>query len=631
MKKGTINVQTENIFPIIKKFLYSEHEIFLRELISNAVDATTKLVKLVSLGKADIELGDLTIRIELDTKKKIIKVIDRGIGMTEDEVEKYINEIAFSGVEDFVKKYLQTSDKKDSGIIGHFGLGFYSSFMVAKRVELITKSYLPNAPAVKWSCDGTPEFTIEPIDKKDRGTEVILYLDDDSEFNDETRILNILNKYARFLPYPIQFGHEKVTEQVEGVTDKEGKATYRTVEKPRIINKVEPLWKKPPRELKDEDYEKFYYELYPYSADKPVFYIHLFVDYPFTLTGILYFPKLKKSFEINKNKIQLYYNQVFVTDNVEGIVPDFLMLLHGVIDSPDIPLNVSRSYLQSDANVRKISNHITKKVADRLEELFQEKRDDFEKKWDDIEIFIRYGMMSHENFYDRAKHFALYKDVPGKYYTWDEFRKKIEDKHKNKQKQLVVLYTTNPEEQHLYVEQATQRGYDVLVMNSVVDVHFLDFLERKLENVVFKRVDADIVDRLIEKEDEKITDKLSDEEKKQVEQWFTSAITEKNITVRVESLKETEEAIKLVQPEFMRRLHDMSQVAGGLFEPGMARTYTLIINANHPVITDLVDTVDEEKRTKRIEHLIDLAMLEQGLLKGEKMAKFIRRNFEILQ
>jgi len=632
MKKGTINVQTENIFPIIKKFLYSEHEIFLRELISNAVDATTKLTKLVSLGKADVELGDLTIKVEHDPKNKVIKVIDRGIGMTEEEVEKYINEIAFSGVEDFVKKYLQSGDKKDAGIIGHFGLGFYSSFMVAKRVELITKSYLPEASAVKWSCNGTPEFTIEPAEKNDRGTEVILYLDDDAEeFNNEIRILNILKKYARFLPYPIQFGYEKVTEKVEGVTDKEGKPTYRTVEKPRIINTVEPLWKKSPQELTDEDYEKFYYELYPYTYDKPVFYIHLHVDYPFTLNGILYFPKLKKFFELSKNKIQLYYNQVFVTDNVEGIVPDFLMLLHGVIDSPDIPLNVSRSYLQSDSNVKKISNHITKKVADKLEELFQEKREEYEKKWEDIEIFIRYGMMSHENFYERAQHFALYKDIQGKYYTWNEYQKVIEEKHKDKHKQLIVLYTTNPEEQHSFIEQATRKGYSVLVMDSVVDLHFLDFLERKLENVAFKRVDADIVDRLIEKEEENVREKLTKEEKKNLEEWFKSAITDKNITVRIESLKETEDAVKLIQPEFMRRLHDMSKVAGGLLDPGMDKTYTLIVNANHPVVTNLVDTVDEEKRKLQIEHLVDLAMLEQGLLKGEKLAKFIQRNFEILK
>ncbi|MCX7697794.1 MAG: molecular chaperone HtpG [Bacteroidales bacterium] len=632
MRKGTINVQTENIFPIIKKFLYSEHEIFLRELISNAVDATTKLTKLVSLGKADLELGDLTIKVELDTKKKILKVIDRGIGMTEEEVLKYINEIAFSGAEEFIKKYLQHTDQKDTGIIGHFGLGFYSSFMVAKRVELITKSYLPDQVAVKWSCDGTPEFTIEVADKVDRGTEVIVYFDEEHEdFNDEIRILNILKKYARFLPYPIQFGTEKVTEQVEGVTDKEGKPTYRTVEKPRIINKVEPLWKKPPQQLKSEDYEKFYYELYPYSYDKPVFWIHLNVDYPFTLSGILYFPKLKKFFELNKNKIQLYCNQVFVTDNVENIVPDFLMLLHGVIDSPDIPLNVSRSYLQSDPNLKKINNHITRKVADKLEELFKESREDFEKKWEDIEIFIRYGMMTHEEFYERAEKFALYKDTEGKYHTWDEYKKLIEDKHKDKHKQLVVLYTNNPEEQFSYIEQVKSKGYHVLVLNSVVDVHFIDFLERKLDKVSFKRVDADVSDRLIEKDEKKNIEKLSADEKKTLEEWFKTAITDNHITVRIESLHESEPAVKLVQPEFMRRLHDMSQVSGGLMDPGMERAYTLIINANHPVITDLADTVDEEKRKNKIQHLLDLAMLEQGLLKGEKLTRFIQRNFELLK
>lgn len=631
-KKGTINVQTENIFPIIKKFLYSEHEIFLRELISNAVDATTKLNKLVSLGKANVELGDLTIKVELDTKKKVLKVIDRGIGMTEEEVIKYINEIAFSGAEDFIKKYLQNTDQQNAGIIGHFGLGFYSSFMVAKRVELITKSYLADQPAVKWSCDGTPEFTIEPADKTDRGTEVILYFDEEhEEFNDEIRILNILKKYARFLPYPIQFGIEKVTEQVEGVTDKEGKPTYRTVEKPRIINKVEPLWKKSPQHLKPEDYEKFYYELYPYTYDKPVFWIHLHVDYPFTLNGILYFPKLKKLFELSKNKIQLYCNQVFVTDNVENIVPDFLMLLHGVIDSPDIPLNVSRSYLQTDPNVRKISNHITKKVADKLEELFKENREDFEKKWEDIEIFIRYGMMTHEEFYERAEKFALYKDTDGKYYTWDEYKKLIEDKQKDKHKQLIVLYANNPEEQFSYIEQVKQKGYHVLVMNSVVDVHFIDFIERKLENVSFKRVDADVVDRIIEKDDAKIPEKLSSDEKKQIEEWFKSFITDHNITVRVDSLNEKEPAVKLVQPEFMRRLHDMSQVSGGLMDPGIDRSYTLIINANHPIIIDLVDTVDEEKRKMRIQHLLDLSLLEQGLLKGEKLTRFVQRNFDLLK
>ncbi|HNY07868.1 MAG TPA: molecular chaperone HtpG, partial [Bacteroidales bacterium] len=490
MQTGKINVQTENIFPIIKKFLYSDHEIFLRELISNAVDATQKLKTLASLGEFKGELGDLTVQVSFDKKKKTITVTDRGVGMTSDEIDRFINQIAFSGAEEFIEKY-KGKEENGNGLIGHFGLGFYSSFMVADRVEIITKSFKEDSKPVKWECDGSPEYTINEIKKEDRGTEIILHVSDDcKDFLEEFKLLDLLKKYCKFLPVPIQFGTEKRWEKVEGEKDKDGKDKEVEVEKPRMINNINPAWKRKPSELKDEDYKNFYHELYPYTFDEPLFNIHLNVDYPFNLTGILYFPKIKKNLEIQKDKIQLYCNQVFVTDSVEGIVPDFLMLLHGVLDSPDIPLNVSRSYLQSDTNVKKISSHITKKVADKLEEIFKTNREDFEKKWDDIKVFIEYGMISDEKFYERAEKFCLFKNTDGKYFTFEEYKKQIKDTQTDKNKQLVYLYANNAEEQYSYIEAAKERGYDVLLMDGVLDNHFINAIEHKFEKTVFTRVDA---------------------------------------------------------------------------------------------------------------------------------------------
>ncbi|MBN2730235.1 MAG: molecular chaperone HtpG [Bacteroidales bacterium] len=634
MQKGSINVQTENIFPIIKKFLYSEHEIFLRELVSNAIDASTKLKKLVSLGKTDVELGDMTVEVKLDTTKKQLKIIDRGVGMTEEEIVRYITDIAFSGAEEFVKKYSGKDEAEVSGIIGHFGLGFYSSFMVSKKVEINTLSFEKDAKPVKWSCDGSPEYSITASKKKTRGTEITLHLDDDAlEFNEEQRILGLLNKYCRFLPFPIRFGDEERTEPIEGKTDKDGNPEYKTVKSPRIVNNPEPAWKKSPADLKDEDYNNFYRELYPMTFDDPLFHIHINVDYPFNLTGILYFPKLKKNFEVQKDKIQLYSNQVFVTDNVENIVPDFLTLLHGVIDSPDIPLNVSRSYLQSDSNVKKISNHISKKVADKLEELYKNDREDYEKKWDDIRVFIRYGMLSNETFYERAEKFALLKDIDGKYYTIEEYRAQIKDAQTDKNKKEVILYASNPEEQYVYIDAAKAKGYNVLLMDSVIDTHFIDHMERKLENVSFKRVDADIAEKLIEKEEEKLESKLNEDDRKKVEEWFAGAKPENiQLHVQMEALADDKEPLQLIQPEFMRRMKDMSAVGGGMdYMHGMGDMYTLVVNENHSLISDLADTIDEEKRGKMINHLLDLALLSQGLLKGQKLSEFIRRSVDIIK
>ena len=633
MQKGSINVQAGNIFPIIKKFLYSEHEIFLRELVSNAIDASTKLKKLVSLGKAETELGDLTIRIELDTKKKTLKIIDRGIGMTEEEVQKYINEIAFSGAEDFVKKYIGKDEKEISGIIGHFGLGFYSSFKVSEKVEIETLSYIKDAKAVKWSCDGSPEYTMSSSKKTDRGTEITLYFSEDSlEFNDENRILELLKKYCRFLPFPIEFGTEKISEPIEGEKDKDGNQKYKDVEKPRIINNPNPLWKKAPAELKDEDYQDFYRELYPYSFESPLFHIHINVDYPFNLTGILYFPKLKKNIEVQRNKIQLYCNQVFITDNVENIVPEFLTLLHGVIDSPDIPLNVSRSYLQSDSNVKKISSHITKKVADKLEELYKNDKEDFEKKWDDIRVFIRYGMISNESFYERAEKFALLKDIDGKYFTLDEYIDKIKENQTDKNKKTVILYTTDKDEQHTYISAATAKNYSILELDSIIDIHFIDFLERKNDKISFKRVDAEMIDKLIDKDIKEQTSKLNEEEAKKVEELFKNAIpSDVQAFVKVEAASEDAPPINMMQPEFMRRMSDISQMGGMDYMAGMGRSYTILVNSNHELITGLVDSSDEEKNKNIVNQLIDLALLSQGMLKGEKLSRFINRSVDIIK
>ncbi len=636
MQTGKINVQTENIFPIIKKFLYSEHEIFLRELVSNAVDATQKLKTLASIGKFSGELGDLTIKVELDKKNKTLKVTDRGIGMNAEEVDKYINQIAFSSAEEFVKKFKTKSEAERNAIIGHFGLGFYSSFMFSDKVEILTKTYKKggSTKAVKWECDGSPEYTMTENDKQGRGTEIILYLDkESSEFLEEYRILELLKKYSKFLPVPIQFGMEKVTETVEGEKDKDGNDKTIEVEKPRIINNTDPLWKKPPAECKDKDYKSFYRELYPMTFEEPLFQIHLNVDYPFNLTGILYFPKVKEKIEVQKNKIQLYSNQVFVTDSVEGIVPEFLTLLHGVIDSPDIPLNVSRSYLQSDANVKKISNYIMRKVADKLEELFKKNRKDFEAKWDDIRVFIEYGMITEEKFYERAEKFYLFKNIENKYFTFKEYKDHIKAKQSNKDKQLVYLYTSDTEEQHSYIEACKERGYDVLLMDGILDNHFINTLEQKFGDSQFKRVDADIIDKLIESKDE-LPSKLDDKQKETLKEVIEKNIDKEKFNVVFESLSETEQPLLIVRPEFMRRMKDMSALGGGggMFGMGdMPEQLNLIANSNNPLLIKILDEKKEEKQDEMVKQVYDLALLSQNLLKGEELTAFVKRSLSLIK
>ena len=623
--KGNINVQTENIFPVIKKFLYSDHEIFLRELISNATDATQKLKALTSMGQAQVELGDLTIEVKIDGKKLIIS--DRGIGMSQEEVEKYINQIAFSGAEDFLEKYKNVSEN----LIGHFGLGFYSAFMVADKVEIRTKSYT-DAPAVEWVCDGSPEFTMKEIDDHERGTDIILHISDDcKEFLEERRIRELLNKYCRFMPVPIRFGDESYWEDSETEKDKDGKPKRVEKKRPRIINDTEPAWKKTPSTLTDEDYRKFYHQLYPMNFEDPLFQIHLNVDYPFNLTGILYFPKVKRTVDPKQNRIQLYCNQVFVTDSVEGVVPEYLMLLHGVLDSPDIPLNVSRSYLQSDSNVKKISSHISKKVADKLEELFKTNREDFEKKWDDIKIFIEYGMLSDEKFYERAEKFSLFKNTDDKYFTFDEYKTRIEPLQKDKDKVLVYLYATNKEEQYSYIAKAKEKGYDVLVMDSILDSHFVNLLERKFEQTRFVRVDSDVVEKLIPKEDS-IPEKLSAEEKDKLKPIIEKEVDTKKITVLLESLEESDQPMVITQNEFMRRYKEMSMIGGdGMgFYGEMPESYNLVVNINHPLIGQILNTEDEEKQKELVCQLTDLALLSNGLLKGEALNKFIDRSVKII-
>ncbi len=634
MQTGKINVQTENIFPIIKKFLYSDHEIFLRELISNAVDATTKLKTLASMGKFQDDLGDTTIEVSIDSKKKTLTVKDHGIGMTADEVEKYINQIAFSGAEEFLKKYKGKTEVEQSGLIGHFGLGFYSSFMVADKVEIRTKTYKKGAgtKAVRWECDGSPEYKLEEIEKTDRGTEIVLHVSGDSkEFLEEYRILELLKKYCKFLPIPIRFGNEKTWEPSETEKDDKGEPKQVEVEKPRIINNTNPLWKQMPSGLTDEDYKKFYRELYPNTFEEPLFNIHLNVDYPFNLTGILFFPKVKRNYEIQRDKIQLYCNQVFVTDSVEGIVPDFLTLLHGVLDSPDIPLNVSRSYLQSDQNVKKISGHIMKKVADRLEEIFKNNREEFEKKWDDIKIFIEYGMISEPKFYERAEKFTLLKDTEGKYFTFEEYRKHIKATQTDKEKNLIYLYTTNIEEQHSFINAAKSRGYSVLVMDTPLDGHFINALEQKFEKSQFTRVDADVVDKLIKKE-EQLPSKLTEDQQKELTTVFEGLVEKSKFHVVFESLSESDLPVLITQPEFMRRMKDMSAMGGGYdFMGSMPDNYNLVVNPNHRLVGRLAETSEEESRNKLAKQLIDLALLSQNLLKGSELTSFIQRSVDIIQ
>lgn len=633
MSTGTINVQTENIFPIIKKFLYSDHEIFLRELVSNAVDATKKLQALAAIGEATGEYGDLFIEVSIDKENKTLTISDRGIGMTEEEVEKYITQVAFSGAEEFVEKYKDKTDAVN-GIIGHFGLGFYSAFMVAAKVEIFTKSFKDDSSAVKWECDGSPQYTISPTEKSNRGTDIVLHIAEDSlEFLEESRIEGILEKYCKFLPVPIRFGTHEI-EVVPAEKDADGKeikaAEKETV--PTIINNPAPAWTKKPADLTDEDYKKFYRELYPMNFEDPLFWIHLNVDYPFNLTGVLFFPKIKKSFEAQKDKIQLYSNQVFVTDAVGEIVPDFLTLLRGVIDSPDIPLNVSRSYLQSDSNVKKISSHITKKVADKLEELFKKDRADFESKWEDIKIFVNYGMLSDDKFFEKAKKFALFKNVDGKAFTIDEYKAHIAPLQTDNGQKVVHLYTNNPEEQHSFIATAKDRGYDVLVFDSVIDPHFINHLEPKLDNVSFVRVDADTIDKLIKK-DEPMPSKLSDKEQDELKKAVEAVVPKEKFSVNLENLSETDPPMIVTRPEFMRRMKDMSAIGGGggmnMFGnfPDM---HNLVVNANHPLVTKVLAEKDETKKAALLKQATDLALLAQGLLKGEELTKFIKRSTEMI-
>ncbi len=633
-QKGKIDIQTENIFPIIKKFLYSDHEIFLRELISNAVDATQKLKTLASMGKVKDELGDLTIHVEIDKKNKTLTVSDRGLGMTGEEVDKYINQIAFSSAEEFVKKFKTKSEAEQNALIGHFGLGFYSSFMVSDKVVINTKTYKKggSTKAVRWECDGSPEYTMEDSEKKDRGTEIMLHISEDSkEFLEDYRVEELLKKYCKFLPVPIQFGMETIFEPVEGEKDEDGNPKTKEVKRPKIINNIEPLWKKSPSDAKEEEYKAFYRELYPMSFEDPLFHIHLNVDYPFNLTGILYFPKAKKDYELQRNKIQLYSNQVFITDSVEGIVPEFLTLLHGVIDSPDIPLNVSRSYLQSDQNVKKISGYITRKVADKLAELFKADRKNFEEKWDDIKVFIEYGMISEPKFYDKAEKFALLKNTDGKYFTLDEYKAEIEKTQKDKDKKLIYLYATNVDEQYTYIQNAKERGYDVLMMDGVLDPHFINTLEQKLTDSSFARVDSNTIDKLIVKEDE-APSKLDDKQKEKIKAAFERNIDKKQFEVSFENLSESEMPVTIIQNEFMRRMKDMEAVGGSpmMGMGGLPDTYNLVINTNNPLINKIPEMEDEKKADELIHQIYDLARLSKNLLKGKELDKFVKRSVKLV-
>jgi len=628
MQTGQINVQTENIFPIIKKFLYSDTEIFLRELVSNAVDASQKLKTLSSLGEYKGELGNLNVEVLLDKEAKTITIRDRGIGMTGEEVDKYINQIAFSGAEEFVEKY---KDKAEA-IIGHFGLGFYSSFMVSDKVNIITRSHVEGSQAVKWESNGTPEYTIEEVEKEERGTDIVLFVSEDSiEFLEEARLNTILTKYCKFLPHPIIFGEKSNwIDDPEGEKDEEGNVKKVEEKVPAQINNTEPSWIKKPADLNDEEYAAFYNELYPFTED-PLFNIHLNVDYPFNLTGILYFPKLKNNIEIQKNKIQLYSNQVFITDSVENIVPEFLTLLHGVIDSPDIPLNVSRSYLQSDSNVKKISNHITKKVADKLASMFKNDREDFQAKWDDIKVFIQYGMLSEDKFYQKAKDFNLFKTTEGEYFTTEEFKEKVGPAQTDKDGKLVVLYASNVEEQHSFIATARDRGYEVVVMDSPLDVHMVSTLEQKLENTSFARVDADTIDKLIAKDDVQPS-KLSEEEEGTLKPVFEGLVDKEKFVVQFESMSETDAPMMITQTEFMRRMKEQQAMGGGgmNFMGNMPDMYNLVVNSNHPLIGRILAEKDESAQSGLAKQATDLALLSQGMLKGSDLTSFIKRSVDLL-
>ncbi len=627
MTKGSINVSVENIFPLIKKFLYSDHEIFLRELISNATDATLKLKHLTNIGEAKVEYGNPKIEVKINPEDKTLRIIDQGIGMTAEEVEKYINQVAFSGAEEFLNKYQDSA--KDAGIIGHFGLGFYSAFMVADKVEIITKSY-KDEPAVKWTCDGSPEFTLEETDKTERGTEIVLHIAEDSkEFLEDFRIRELLLKYNKFMPIPIQFGTK--TETLALPEDAPEDAKPETVEVENIINNPQPAWTKNPSELTKEDYLNFYRELYPMQFEEPLFWIHLNVDYPFNLTGILFFPRLGNNVNIEKDKIQLYQNQVFVTDEVKGIVPDFLMLLRGVIDSPDIPLNVSRSYLQADGAVKKISQYITRKVADKMVSLLKEDREEYEKKWNDVKVVLEYGVVSEDKFAEKADKFMLYPTVSDTYFTWDELNEKIKNHQTDKDGKLVVLYATNKDQQDSYIQSAQEKGYEVLLFDSPIAPHFIQKLEHDKENVTFARVDADHIHNLIKK-DEPILSKLSDEQKESLKSVLEKTIDKQTYTVQLEDLSLSDAPFVITQPEFMRRMKEMQQMGGGgMFGMGnFPEMYNLVVNTNSDLATEILQKPEEEK-SALIHQAMDLAKLSQNLLKGKELTEFVKRSFENLK
>jgi len=635
MSKGNINVSVENIFPLIKKFLYSDHEIFLRELISNGTDATTKLKHLVSIGEAKVEYGNPQIEVSIDKKKKTLTIKDQGIGMTAEEVEKYINQIAFSGAEEFLEKYKDTNN--DTGVIGHFGLGFYSAFMVAEKVEIITKSF-KDEPAAHWTCDGSPEYTIEAHDKKDRGTEIILHIsEDEKDFLEEAKIGGLLNKYNRFNQIPIKFGTKKVNDPdftPKTTKDKDGKETtepHKQIDVDNIINNTSPAWTKKPADLEDEDYKNFYREMNPMQFEESLFHIHLNVDYPFNLTGILYFPKLSPNMDMQKDKIQLYQNQVFVTDNVEGIVPDFLQMLKGVIDSPDIPLNVSRSYLQADGAVKKISGYITKKVADKLTSLFKNNREDFEAKWNDIKVIIEYGMLSEDKFFDKAKGFALYPTVDNTYFTFDELKEKTKDAQTDKDGNHVILYAAHKDAQHSYIQEAKAKGYEVLLLDSPIVGHLIQKLETSNEKIKFARVDADHVDNLIKKDDTVIS-KLSDEEKDKLKPIIEAAVPKETYTVQLEAMDSSASPFLITVPEFMRRMKEMSATGGGMMGMGnMPDMYNLVVNTNHPLVGEILNTKTAKKQERLIKQSFDLAKLSQNLLHGEELTNFIKRSYELVK
>lgn len=628
MTKGNINVSVENIFPLIKKFLYSDHEIFLRELISNATDATLKLKHLTSIGEAKTDYGNPVIEVKIDKEAKTLRIIDQGVGMTGEEVEKYINQVAFSGAEEFLEKYKDSA--KDSGIIGHFGLGFYSAFMVAEKVEILTKSY-KDEPAVRWICDGSPQFTLEETtDKKERGSEIILHIAEDStEFLEESRIRELLLKYNKFMPVPIKFGTK--TETLTLPEDAPEDAVAETKEVDNIINNPTPAWTKTPSDLSEADYKEFYHELYPMQFEEPLFNIHLNVDYPFNLTGILYFPKLSNSLNIEKDKIQLYQNQVYVTDEVKGIVPDFLMLLRGVIDSPDIPLNVSRSYLQADGAVKKISSYITKKVGDKMVSLFNENREDYEKKWNDIKIVIEYGMISEDKFFEKSDKFALYPTTDGIYYLWSELEEKVKPMQTDKDGNFVILYATNADEQHSYIQSAKDKGYEVLLLDSPIVPHLIQKLEQSKEKISFARVDADHINNLIKKEDSAIS-KLNEEEKESLKKNIEETINDSKFTIQVEDLESTEAPFMITQPEFMRRMKDMQATGGGgMFGMGgFPEMYNLVVNSNSELAADILKDENAEEKNTKIKHALDLAKLSQNLLKGKDLTDFIQRSYQQL-